>query len=173
MRVDEARYDRGPAQVNDSSTCRDLHLTLRSNICDSFAHEQHNLIRQHLAVPAVEQTPRADCDEFGCRRTFKRSNIRRSHARLRPHTAPWTLFTRTLRGLSAKCQCHRQHAEHCNEQRSPSHTKPPVRILTSIVAETGVLINLFPLSSLGFGYPGLTPWVEKSGIEQPRSGDRE
>jgi len=45
--------------------------------------------------------------------------------------------------------------------------------LTSIVAETGVLINLFPLSSLGFGYPGLTPWVEKSGIEQPRSGDRE
>ena len=136
MRVDQAGQDRGLAQVNDSSSRRNLDLTLRSDIRDSLAQKKHNLVRQHLAVLAVKQAARADRDNFGRRRTFIGANVRWPHARPRTRPPPWSLFPRSLRGLSPKPVRHTQHAEHRHEQRFASHTKPPAEILTSIVADT-------------------------------------
>ena len=136
MRVDQSRQDRGLAQVNDSSSRRNLDLALRSHLGDSLAQKKHNLVRQHLAILAVKQAARADRDNFGSGRAFIGANIGWPHARPRAHPSPWSLLPRSLGGLGAKPLRHTQHAEHRHQQRCVSHTKPPAEILTSTVGET-------------------------------------
>src|SRR2546425_1476911 len=102
MRIDQAGQDCSLAQVNDSSSRRNLDLTLRSDISDSLAQKKDNLVRQHLAALAVKQPARTDRDNFGSRRTFIGANIRRPHAWPRAHPSPRSLLARSLRGPSPK-----------------------------------------------------------------------
>ena len=62
VRVDEARQHGRLAEIDHRHAGRNPHLTFGADLRDALAGDEHDLLRQHAAADAVEQTAGANRD---------------------------------------------------------------------------------------------------------------
>ena len=58
--VDQARQDRGAAEIDDSGALRNLHLVGRPNVGNAIPLDDDDLIRKHLSGKRLEEVARAN-----------------------------------------------------------------------------------------------------------------
>ena len=119
VRVDHARQNRGPTEVDDFCSTRDFDRALGSHFCNSVAMQQHQLLSQHLTRLAVEQSAGAKRDNSRRGRTLIKASVR-SGARLGASSAP-----RSLLRLSGQRHGHDDGSEKNDRRSVTSHRKVP------------------------------------------------
>ena len=91
MRVDQTRQNRRLAQINHVRAGWNFDARFGADIGDAVAHDEDDLLRQHLARLAVEQTAGPNRGHPGRNGALVVSDVRRTHTRLRSYTSPGSL----------------------------------------------------------------------------------